>query len=411
MVKEPAAVGACPHLTFPMDDSGPTSRFATTDGFVSVATRADLEHVPAWRQAFANQRKDRRYYEIVEDTIVQGFEYRYFVLEDKTGAVRAVQPFFVLRQDVLQGSGPRLLRFVNRIRKTFPRFLTLRTLMVGCAAGEGHLDHSSDEHAQWVAARLHEVLRRYSRQARVSMIVLKEFPAAYREPLGRFATNGYTRVPSLPSVKIHIPFENFDQYMAQALSKATRKDLRRKFRDTQGAGISLEVLNDVTPFIDELYPLYLQVFERSGLQFEKLTKAYFCRLGQEMPDKARFFVWRKGGRAVAFSVCLVDGDELHDEYVGLDYSVALDLHLYFYTLRDILQWAMQNGYKWYGSSGQGYEPKLRLKAQLAPLDLYVSHTWLGANLILRRVLPLIEPTRTEKTLNEFPNFADLWGRA
>ncbi|HSZ58132.1 MAG TPA: GNAT family N-acetyltransferase [Tepidisphaeraceae bacterium] len=398
-----------PNVTYSMNDSHPIPRLPTSDGFVSVAPREQLQQIPAWRQAFANQRKDRRYYEIVEDTIVQGFEYRYFVLEDKAGQVRAVQPFFLLRQDILQGAGPRVLKIVNGIRKKLPWFLTLRTLMVGCAAGEGHLDHASDEQAQWVAAQLHEALGRYARQARVSMIVLKEFPAAYREPMQAFAGNGYTRVPSLPSVKIHLPFEDFEQYMTQALSKATRKDLRRKFRDADDAGISMEVLTDVTGVIDELYPLYLQVFEKSKLQFEKLTKEFFCRLGKEMPDKARFFVWRKDGRAIAFSACLLNGDELHDEYVGLDYSVALELHLYFYTLRDILQWAMKNGCKWYCSSGQGYEPKLRLKARLVPLDLYVSHTWPLANLVLRKVLPLIEPTRNDKTIAEFPNSSEIWG--
>jgi hypothetical protein len=386
-----------------------TLRFPTSDGCAWVATRRDLEQVDAWRGAFARQRKDRRYYEIVEDTILPSFDHRYFVLEDASGQVRAVQPLFLLRQDILQGSGPRVTKLVGGIRKKLPWFLTLRTLMVGCAAGEGHLDHTSEDDAQWVAARLHEALPSFAKQARVSMVVLKEFPAAYREPMRAFSTNGFTRVPSLPSVKIHLPFASFEEYMTGALSKATRKDLRRKFRNAQEAGISMEVLADVTPVIDEVYPLYLQVFEKSQLQFEKLTKEYFCRLGREMPDKARFFVWRKDGRAIAFSTCLVNGDEIHDEYVGLDYSVALELHLYFYTLRDILQWAMSNGYKWYCSSGQGYEPKLRLRARLVPLDLYVSHTWPVANLILRKLLPLIEPTRNNKTLGEFPNFAEIWG--
>ena len=68
-----------------------------------------------------------------------------------------------------------------------------------------------------------------------------------------------------------------------------------------------------------------------------------------MPDKARFFIWRQNGRAIAFSVCMVAGDAVYDECLGLDYSVALDLHLYFYTFRDIVSWAMARGYKWYVS--------------------------------------------------------------
>ncbi|HSU65784.1 MAG TPA: GNAT family N-acetyltransferase [Tepidisphaeraceae bacterium] len=375
---------------------------------MSVATRQHLSQVPAWERAFALQRKDRRYYEIVEDTIRQGFEYRYFVLEDKSGTVRGIQPFFILRQDLLQGSGAGVARFAAKVRRVFPRFLTLRTLMVGCAAGEGHLDQSDAEHA-WIAGQLHEALKRYAKSVRAPMVVLKEFPAGYRSALNSFASNGYARVPSLPSIRLHLPYASFEDYMNKALSKATRKDLRRKFRDTENVGITMEVLTDLTRLVDELYPLYLQVYDRSELHFEKLTKEYLCRLGKEMADKARFFVWRQNGKAIAFSVCLVNGDEIHDEYVGLDYSVALDLHLYFMTLRDVLEWAMRNGYKWYYSSAMGYDPKLRLKCELVPLDLYVAHTFAPANFVMKRVLPLLEPTRNDPTLPKFPNFAEIWG--
>ena len=391
-----------------MNGPGPVARFGTTEGTVWVATQRQLQELPAWERAFGGQRKDRRYYQIVEDTIQGEYEYRYFVLEDAAGRVRAVQPFFVLRQDLIQGAGSRVLGIVGHVRKWFPRFLMMRTLMVGCVAGEAHLDGSGDDHA-WVAARLHEVIRRYAKQAKVPMIVLKEFPASYRPALGKFANNGYTRVPSLPSVRLNISFATFDEYLSQTVSKATRKDLRRKFRAADDAGITMEVLTDVAPLIDELYPLYLQVFQRSRLQFEKLTTAYFCRLGREMPDKVRFFIWRQKGKAVAFSTCMISGDEIHDEYLGMDYAVALDLHLYFYTLRDIMQWAMANGFKWYCSSGQGYEPKLRLKGTLAPLDLYAAHTSPPVNFMMKRVLPLIEPTRGNAILQKFPNFAELWG--
>ncbi len=197
--------------------------------------------------------------------------------------------------------------------------------------------------------------------------------------------------------------------MEKALSKSTRKDLRRKFRDAASAEpIALEVVTDATPYVEEIYPLYLNVYRKSPLQFERLTKDYLCRVGREMPDKVRFFIWRQAGKAVAFSLCMIQGDSIYDEYLGLDYTVALDLHLYFYTLRDIVEWAIKQGMKWYCSSALNYDPKRRLKCELMPLDLYVTHTSPIANFVLKRVLPLLEPTRNDKTLREFPNFDALW---
>src|SRR5689334_21462211 len=112
-------------------------RVPTRHGIVHVATRADIDARAEWDRAFetafTHLRKDSRYYAIVEETILQGFEYGYFVLEDDLGTVRAVQPFFILDQDLLAGAGRRMTALVRLIRKLFPNFLKIRTLMVGCA--------------------------------------------------------------------------------------------------------------------------------------------------------------------------------------------------------------------------------------------------------------------------------------
>ena len=203
--------------------------------------------------------------------------------------------------------------------------------------------------------------------------------------------------------RLSLQHENWDEYL-RTLSKATRKDLRRKFRKAERAPkIELEVVNDVTPFVDEIHPLYLAVHERSPLKFETLTKDYFRAIAQRMPERARFFIWRQSDKIVAFSFCLVCGDAIYDECIGLDYSVALDLHLYFYTLRDIISWAVQQRLKYYYSNPLNYEPKLHLDCELVPLDLYVMHTNPLLNPIFRRVLKYLGPTRHDPVLHKFPN--------
>jgi predicted N-acyltransferase len=170
----------------------------------------------------------------------------------------------------------------------------------------------------------------------------------------------------------------------------------------------MSVLEDVTPVIDEIYPLYLQVYERSNLRFEKLTEEYFCELGRRMRDRVRFFVWRQNGRIVAFASCMTHDDSIYAEYIGLDYELALELHLYHYIFRDVVSWAIAHGYKWFRSSGLNYDPKLHLRQELDPVDLYVRHISPVANTIIRWVLPWLEPTRYEKTLPKFSNYHELW---
>lgn len=380
-------------------------------GSVDVILRAELMRCPHWGSAFARERKDHRYYEIVEDTILQGFDYRYFAVKDENGGVHAVQPFFILEQDILVGASPRIGRWIELIRRAWPRFMQMRVLMVGCAAGEGHLDNADGSSLQFRLQLLASAIITHARKLKVSLIVLKEFPAGYRESLQCFLQCGFTRVPSLPMTKLNIDYTSFDDYMERALNSATRTKLRRKFRAAaRAAPIEMSVMTDVTSVVEDIYPLYLQVYERSTLHFEKLTKECLCRLGQDMPDKVRFFIWRQETRIVAFTLCMIEGDALYAEYIGLDYSVALDLHLYHYAVRDIITWSIGKGYKWFRSSGLNYDPKLHMRHQLDPIDLYVRHTSGILNAALKWVLPLIEPTRYDKTLQKFSNYRELWGK-
>jgi len=105
---------------------------------------------------------------------------------------------------------------------------------------------------------------------------------------------------------------------------------------------------------------------------------------------------------------MLQGDSLYAEYIGLDYSVAIDLHLYHYSIRQMVTWGMRNGYKSFCSSGLHYDPKFHLRFMLEPLDLYVRHTSALMNTPVRWLLPWITPVRYDPTLKRFPNYHELW---
>lgn len=375
-------------------------------GIARVVAGAALKESGSWQQAFGRNAKDHRFYEIVEQTLASGFEHHYLLCEDEAGQVRGIQPLFFVQQNIVEGI-PALRAAVDFVRRRFPRFLTLRILMIGCAAGKGDLGACKPGDEEWVVAALQATLIVYARSGKASLVVFKDFGAPDRSAMKTLTDHGFARVPSMPMTRLPLRFRDFEDYL-NTLSKATRKDLRRKFRrSAKAAPIACEVVIDITPHVDEIYPLYLQVHERSAMKFERLTKAYFCELGQRIPEKTRFFLWRQEGRIIAFSLALVHGDTIYDDYLGLDYRVALDLHLYFHTFRDIISWAIAEGLENYCSSPLNYEPKLHLGCELMPLDLYVMHTSSWLNPIFRRVVKLLEPTRHDRVLQRFPNAHEL----
>ena len=386
-----------------------SSRRSKPEGRVDIFSRTEVAACPVWATAFADCRKDHRYYELVEDTVCPHFKYRYFAIRDGAGEICAIQPYFVIDQDLLMGSGSRPDLVTGALRTIWPRLLVLRTLMVGCVVGEGRLDKGeAPPHRCHIELLAKEIISQ-ARKENAALIVLKEFPARYRSVLSCFLSQGFTRVPSLPMTRLNIDYASFDDYMAKALKSATRAKLRRKFRAAgQARPITMEVAVDVSAFVDELYPLYVQVYNRSNLHFERLTKSYFVELGRRMPDKVRFFIWRQNGKIVAFLLCMLEGEAIYAEYIGLDYTVALDLHLYHYAVRGVITWAIANGFKWFRSGGLNYDPKLQMRHLLDPIDLYVRYRSPVLNVILKWGLPFLEPTHHHKALQKFSNYEELW---
>jgi hypothetical protein len=390
-------------------DSAGSISSADLHATIRIATRNEVAASLHWRTAFAGERKDHRYYELIEDTLKGEFGYGYLAIESG-GAIRAIQPYIVVDQDLLAGTGGFAQGLVAGVRRLWPRFLRARTLMVGCAAGEGHLDAGELPEAL-VGQLLGRSLTTIARQLKCALVVLKEFPVQYRPALECMRDYGFARVPSMPMTTLNIEYKDFDDYLSRNLSPATRGKIRRKLRAAERAQppITMTVEADAAAIVDEIYPLYEKVFARSPMQFEKLTKEFLSEIGKRMPDKVRFFVWRQDTRIIAFGLCTIQADKICHEYVGFDYAVAFDLNLYYRVFHDVIEWAIANGYKRFYSGSLNYDPKWHLRQSLYPIDLYVRHTTGPINAGLKRLLPLMEPTRSDPILPQFHNYNELWG--
>src|SRR5436189_6109705 len=182
------------------------------EGVAKVLPLRELQNCEAWKRALQNNCKDHRYYEIVEETLDCGFEHYYLVLETRSGEATAIQPVFFVRQNLVEGVPGKIRSILDRVRKVFPRFLTMRVLMVGCGAGTGDLGACDENDQQWVADALRTSLQTYARQNKASLVVLKDFPESHRSALETLRSNDYARIPSMQMTRLPLRYENWDQY-------------------------------------------------------------------------------------------------------------------------------------------------------------------------------------------------------
>lgn len=383
----------------------------TRFGTVAFYQRAADFDPALWEQLFtAPDWKNQRYYQTLEETLsAQGFDQGYLLLTSPDGEPQAIQPLFLVRQDLAISLPEALRRMVGWVRQRWPGFAATRMLMCGCVVGEWQC--GAGERPDWDALcpALDAALDAAAGHAGVRLILWKDVPSAFRQALAPLRTaRNYARFPSLPGVRLPLEFASFEEFLATRLGKSTRKSLRRKFRDleerTVGEPVTLEVRHELTEAeAGELHRLYETVARRGEVQFEVFPREYFHRLSQRMPERAHSFLWRWRGEIVAFAFCMVEGETLFDNDLGLDYRHAHDLHLYHLTFRDLYNWATARGLKFYRSSPANYAPKLHLQMELDPRDVYARHRWGFVQAFLRRIAPRLEPTRQEPLLREFPN--------
>ncbi len=382
--------------------ANPLSVYRLTHGTAKVFARASdvAEHI--WEEAFGGSWKDFDYYRLLEETMSVGFSYQYLVLFDPAGQAEALQPLILVTQDLAISMSGVLAGVIVWMRARWSRFLRTRVIMAGCLVGDGALGVTARGSLMNAAAKLPDALRFHSKRESVSLITVKDFPPAVRTDFAPLVASGYTRMPGFPSLQLEFTFSTFEEYMTQKLGKVTRKTLRRKFRKTAAANppLELEVLSDCSDVIDEIYPLYRAVADRGDVSFETFTPEYFVEAGRRMPGRFRFFIWRQGGAAVAFSFCTIWDDTIYDNDIGLDYSVASDLNLYYITYRDIIEWALRQGLRRYVTAPFSYESKLHLGLEFMPHDLYVRHTSPVLNPVVARLAPLFGPTRTDAALRK-----------
>src|SRR5260370_28785206 len=180
---------------------------------IAGGSGGDLSGCGPWASTFTDQRKDYRYYEILDDTLRDQFEHRYFAIVDDKGQVRAIQPFFLVDQDILEGLRAEGIYWISLIRRVYPRLLKLRALMVGCSAGEAHLAATETLPVDIVVETLSNGIVRQAKSLNAQLIVLKEFPSRYRTVLHRFVQCGFARTPSMPMTMLDIGYDSFGTYM------------------------------------------------------------------------------------------------------------------------------------------------------------------------------------------------------
>ncbi len=362
-----------------------------------VVSRIEEIPVSDWESVYPKALEGYRFFQAMDDSNLEQFS-TYYILVYRDGRPAGAASCFLMNYSLdttVQG----LLKTVSSfLRKVFPGVLDTKTLMCGSPIGPGRMGVAGN--AQDVFGAIYKAIDAIAEKEKVAIVAFKEFDSSYRGLFSGLADQGFHRFDSFPNTDKEIHYKDFDAYL-MSLSYKTRYDLKRKFKKVDGhVPIDLEMTHHLGGALEEAYGLYRQVIVKHPVEFEVLPREFFANVSKHMPEETRFFLWRMGGKLVAFAFCLVSSDYLLDYYLGLDYSVAYEYHLYFVRFKDIMNWCIQNGIRKYEMGCTNYDPKKRLGFRFIPLDVYAKHRNRWINSLLKVFCGFLEPKRFDPILKQ-----------
>ena len=208
--------------------------------------------------------------------------------------------------------------------------------------------------------------------------------------LPREVVNKFNRVKCQSDARMPINFSTLEEFFAR-LSRAARKDLRRKMRVAPEVRVVRS--RNISPFLDRIYTLYLETVSRGPLAFGVHNRLFFEQICERVPG-AEYMLYFVQDELAAFNLLVVKPEAMVDKNFCMDYVLGRKYNLYVLSWLENIRTCAERGIPLY-HAGQGVEKtKAHLGAALIPMYLLFKHR----QPVINRLL-VARPAVSEKVLS------------
>lgn len=208
--------------------------------------------------------------------------------------------------------------------------------------------------------------------------------------------NGFSKGNYLPICVLENKWKTFDEYLG-----SMRSSYRRRINQALKKSEKIEYvfLENNKDFTDEMYELYEQVFNHSQYSLEKLTTDFFKN------DISKILLLKISNKVEAFIQMIEDkaNDMLIFEFCGYNYEIAHEYDIYHNMLIKIVQYAIDNGFKYVQFGQTAYDAKLKFGAKMHRNYFLLSHSNKLINWLIKKRISWLEYKVTEYDFNVFNN--------
>ena len=379
------AARTSPALLPAVDLSGNVPMRRTRVRAVTPVRDLSVVHVPsiaqidplAWNRLFPNSALDWGYLRGCERSNPEDFVLSALAVYDGDELVGGA-PLFRLDYRLDTTLGASFKPVGDWLARHMPRLVHMPVIGMGSPMTEecqiGTLPGLTPERRRRIVEALLEGLDAHAEAEGVKIVALKDVTDRDATAMGDAMTAaGFARMASLPVASLALPFATFDEYLKSLPSKM-RTDIRSKLK--RAARVEFEIRDNVEDIYDQIIAFYraTQANRKTSYEsFDSVPESYFREVMQSSGGKARMLLCRLDGRLIGFAFFLEDQDRVDGKLLGLDYSVARELNLYFFIIMTMVRYCIERRVGEIQLGQTSYVVKRRLGAQLHRSWVYFKH--------------------------------------
>lgn len=337
----------------------------------------------------------RRYLEVIERAGPTNLTPRYaMVFSDGQPAAAVVAQSVTVTPDRLKKPSERVgAKVLRRVAAAGLGGLEQRLLICGNLLSWGchgiaiAPGHEGPEIWSGIAEALYRIRRADKLAGETDLIMIKDITQAECDDAAALKAFSYRRLETDPNMVLELnpAWKSYDDYLG-ALTSKYRKAARDIDKDLAAAGFSVESIAITAENAQELHALYMQVHERAKTRLFTLTPEFLPTLAAAYGEEFRCSAIRRGEQILGFVTSLKDHDTSIAYYVGFDSAANEEAPLYFKLLLRAVEDAIALGCSRVSFGRTALEPKAKLGAKPAPMEVWIRHRVPALNLLVRAAL-------------------------
>lgn len=310
----------------------------------------------------------------LEEVVIGDLERRYIVWRDARGAMIAHSFFYAVTVpiDILLPHQHPIATALRWARRVYPAFLSLRTVGCGPPTTLGHTltfaDPVTPEERSVILRGLVAAMAAFAREHGASCLMIRDLRREDAAIATALIAEGFRRMPNLEDTAIEVRWKSFEAYLA-SLKARYRKLILEQIEQADRAGVRRVRVTSWGHLADDMARLFQATAQRHTAG-PVVGADYFRNLSDAMPGRIGATLFWMEERLVGFILYFLDPTTLTPTYLGVDYEANVQAALIFNAYFDVIRVAIETGKSRIRFGRSAYVAKLRLGAEIEPLDMF-----------------------------------------